>query len=149
MARRDHRVPPAGGGVSAAGAAGAFRAAVEAQDIDAALATLSPDVVFHSPAVFHEYRGVATVGGLLRLVAETFEDFRYTDELAGTAEAPVHALIFRARVGGRELEGMDLLRTGSDGLIADLTVMIRPLSGLIALAQALGPKVEAAGLKAG
>jgi hypothetical protein len=27
-------------------------------------------------------------------------------------------------------------------------VMIRPLSGLLALAQALGPKVEAAGLKA-
>jgi hypothetical protein len=44
---------------------------------------------------------------------------------------------------------MDLLRIGPDGLIADFTVMIRPLSGLIALAQAMGPKVEAAGLKAG
>jgi hypothetical protein len=127
-------------------AAAAFRAAVEAQDIDAALATLSPGVVFHSPAVFHEYRGADTVGGLLRLVAETFEDFTYTDELAGPG---VHALIFRARVGERELEGMDLVRIGADGLIEDFTVMIRPLSGLIALAQALGPKVETAGLKAG
>jgi hypothetical protein len=61
----------------------------------------------------------------------------------------VHALIFRARVGERELEGMDLVRIGADGLIEDFTVMIRPLSGLIALAQALGPKVETAGLKAG
>jgi hypothetical protein len=130
-------------------AAEGFRAAVAAGDIDAALATLSPDVVFHSPAVFHEYRGLETVGGLLRLVAETFEDFRYTDVLAGTADTPVHALVFRARVGERELEGMDLVRTGPDGLIEDFTVMIRPLSGLIALAQALGPKVEAAGLKAG
>ncbi|HMJ37282.1 MAG TPA: nuclear transport factor 2 family protein [Baekduia sp.] len=126
-----------------------FRAAVLAQDLDAALATLSPDVVFHSPAVFHEYRGIETVGGLLRLVAETFEDFRYTDELAGSADTPVHALIFRARVGERELEGMDLVRLGPDGLIEDFTVMIRPLSGLVALAQALGPKVEAAALKAG
>jgi hypothetical protein len=130
-------------------AAEAFRAAVAAGDIDAALATLSPDVVFHSPAVFHEYRGLETVGGLLRLVAETFEDFRYTDVLAGTADTPVHALVFRARVGERELEGMDVVRTGPDGLIEDFTVMIRPLSGLIALAQALGAKVEAAGLKAG
>jgi SnoaL-like domain len=126
-----------------------FRAAVEAADIEAALATLAPDVVFHSPAVFKEYRGKETVSGLLRLVFETFEDFRYTDELAAQAGDPVHALIFRARVGERELEGMDLVRLGPDGLIADFTVMIRPLSGLIALAQALGPKVEAAGLSAG
>ena len=61
----------------------------------------------------------------------------------------MHALIFRARVGDRELEGMDLVRIGADGLIDDFTVMIRPLSGLVALAQTLGPKVEAAGLKAG
>jgi SnoaL-like domain len=121
-----------------------FRAAVEAGDIEAALATLSHDVVFHSPAVFHEYRGIETVSGLLRIVFETFEDFRYTDGLSGDADAPVHALIFRARVGERELEGIDLVRIGADGLIADFTVMIRPMSGLIALAQALGPKVEAA-----
>lgn len=121
-----------------------FRAAVEAGDIEAALATLSPEIVFHSPAVFHEYRGIETVGALLRIVFETFEDFRYTDALSGDADAPVHALIFRARVGERDLEGLDLMRVGRDGLIADFTVMIRPLSGLMALAQALGPKVEAA-----
>ena len=123
-----------------------FRAAVEAGDIEAALATLSPDVAFHSPAVFHEYRGIADVGGLLRIVFETFEGFRYTDTLSGDDDAPVHALIFRARVGERELEGIDLVRVGADGLIADFTVMIRPLSGLMALAQALGPRVEAAGI---
>jgi hypothetical protein len=126
-----------------------FRAGVEAGDVEAALATLSPDIVFHSPAVFQEYRGIATVGALLRLVFETFEDFRYTDALSGDDDAPAHALIFRARVGDRELEGLDLMRVGRDGLIADFTVMVRPASGLMALAQALGPKVEAAGLKAG
>jgi hypothetical protein len=126
-----------------------FRAGVEAGDVEAALAALSPDVVFHSPAVFQEYRGIEVVSGLLRLVFETFEDFRYTDALSGDGDAPVHALIFRARVGDRDLEGLDLMRVGPDGLIADFTVMVRPASGLMALAQALGPKVEAAGLKAG
>jgi hypothetical protein len=126
-----------------------FRAAVEAGDIEAALVTLAPDITFHSPAVFQEYQGIDTVSGLLRLVFATFEDFAYTDELAGGGDDPVHALIFTARVGDRTLEGMDLLRIGPDGLIADFTVMVRPLSGLIALAQAMGPKVEAAGLKAG
>jgi hypothetical protein len=122
-----------------------FRVAVEAGDADAALATLAPDVVFHSPAVFHAYVGHETVGALLRLVFATFEDFHYTDELAGPDGT--HALIFRARVGEREVEGLDLLRDDADGRVADFTVMIRPLSGLVALAQALGPKVEAAGLK--
>lgn len=126
-----------------------FRAGVEAGDVETALATLADDVVFHSPAVFKEYRGKEVVSGLLRLVFETFEDFRYTDELAGERGDRVHGLIFRARVGERELEGLDLIRLGPDELIADFTVMIRPLSGLIALAQTLGPKVEAAGLQAG
>jgi hypothetical protein len=131
-------------------AAQAFRAGVEARDIDAAVATLSPTITFNSPAVFRPYHGKETVAGLLRLVAETFEDFRYTDELAAhDADPAAHALVFRARVSDRELEGMDLLRIGPDGLVSDLTVMIRPLSGLVALAQALGPKVEAAGLRAG
>jgi hypothetical protein len=126
-----------------------FRAGVEAGDVEAALATLRDDVTFHSPAVFKPYEGKDTVSALLRIVFETFEDFRYTDELAGGGDDPIHGLVFRARVGDRELEGIDLLRIGADGLVADFTVMIRPASGLMALAQELGPKVEAAGLRAG
>jgi hypothetical protein len=124
-----------------------FRAAVEALDIDAARALLAPDIVFHSPVTFHPFVGRETVGALLTLVAETFEDFRYTDELAASDGS--HALIFRAAVAGRELEGIDLLRFDADGLIADLTVMIRPLSGLAALAQAMAEKVAATGLESG
>jgi len=124
--------------------ASAFRAAVESHDLEAGLAVLADDVVFHSPAVHRPYTGKDTVSALLTLVAETFENFRYTDELAG--EDGTHALIFRAEVNGRELEGMDLLRI-SDGEIVDFTVMVRPASGLMALGAAMGPKVEAAGLK--
>src|SRR4051794_34828723 len=106
-----------------------FGAAVAARDIDAALATLADDVVFHSPAVFKPYAGRESVGALLRLVAETFEDFRYTDEIANADGT--HALVFRARVGDKELEGLDLIRDAADGRIADFTVMVRPLSGLL------------------
>jgi hypothetical protein len=122
-----------------------FRAAVEARDLDAVSAALAPDVVLHSPVTFHPYTGREAVGALLSLIAETFEDLRYTDELHGPDG--VQALVFRTRVGEREIEGLDLLRLDADGLVADLTVMLRPLSGLVALAQAIAPKVEAAGLK--
>jgi hypothetical protein len=115
----------------------AFRAAVESWDIDAARELLAPDIVFHSPVTFHPFVGRETVGDLLAIVAKTFENFRYIDELAGEG---THELVFRAEVGGRELEGIDLLR------IADFTVMIRPLSGLVPFAQRMGEQVQAAGL---
>jgi hypothetical protein len=121
-----------------------FRAAAEQHDLAAAQELLAPGIVFHSPATFHPFVGRDTVGRLLELVADTFEDFRYTDELHA---GDVHALIFRASVGGRELEGIDLLRLDESGLIADFTVMIRPISGLIPFSQAMGEKVAAAGLQ--
>ena len=63
-------------------AAGAFRVAVERRTTSRPRgALLAPDVVFHSPATFHPFVGRETVGGLLEIVAGTFEDFRYTDEL--------------------------------------------------------------------
>ncbi len=112
-----------------------FRTAVESRDLDAMVACLAPDVVFHSPVTFKPYEGREAVGALLGVVSETFEDFRYTDELEGAA---VHALVFRARVGDKQVEGLDVIREDSDGLIADLTVMVRPLSAAIALAEAVG-----------
>ncbi len=121
-----------------------FRAAVERKDVEAATELLAPDIVFHSPVTFHPFIGRETVTRLLGLVAETFEDFRYTDEFGG---GDTHALIFRASVGGRELEGIDLLRLDEEGLIADFTVMLRPMSGLIPFAQAMGEKVAEAGLE--
>jgi hypothetical protein len=131
---------------NAAGAATAarFRAAVEAHDVGAALELLAPEVVFHSPVTFHPFVGRETVGRLLRIVAEVFEDFRYTDELPGGS---CHGLVFRAAVGGRELEGIDMLRFDGEGRIADFTVMIRPVSGLMPFAEAMAERVGAAGLQ--
>jgi len=124
--------------------AASFRAAVQRGDVEAAAQLLAPDVVFHSPVTFHPFVGRDTVSGLLALVAQTFEDFRYTDELEADG---AHALIFRASVAGRELEGIDLLRLGADGLISDFSVMLRPLSGLLPFAEAMAEKAQAAGLQ--
>jgi hypothetical protein len=124
--------------------AAAFREAVENWELDAVPALLAPDIVFHSPVTFHPFIGRETVSRLLGLVGETFEGFRYTDELAGEDS---HALIFRAHVAGKELEGIDLLRFDEQGLIADFTVMIRPLSALLPFAQAMGEKAEQAGVQ--
>jgi hypothetical protein len=120
----------------------AFRAAVEARDLPAMVETLSDDVAFHSPVAFRPFEGRAVVEQVLGHVMETFEDFRYVDELAGDG---THALIFRARIGEKQVHGLDHFELDGDGRIAVFTVMVRPLSGAIALAEAMGPRV--AGLK--
>ena len=118
-----------------------FRAAVEAGDVEAAIALLAPGVVFRSPVVHRPYEGADAVAGLLRAVFEVFEDFRYVDELESAGGGP--ALIFEARVGDRQLQGMDLLYDDADGRIARFTVMVRPLSGALALAEAMKAKLAA------
>ena len=125
-----------------------FRAAVEAQDLNAAVALMSDDIVFRSPVVFKPYQGRDTVAMLLGAVALVFEDFRYDREI-GAPGASDHALVFRARIGDRELEGCDFLRTNEHGLIDEMCVMVRPLSGAHALADAMKARLEQAQGKLG
>ncbi len=120
-----------------------FRAAVEAENIAAAIATLSDDVVFRSPIVFKPYAGRDAVGVLLSAVSRVFEDFRYEREI-GAPDAADHALVFRARVGDKEVEGCDFLHLNANGEVDELVVMVRPLSGALALAEAMRAQLAAA-----
>jgi hypothetical protein len=114
----------------------AFRAAVEAKDFDALEATLSPDILFRSPAVFKPYEGREAVAGLLRVVGQVIAaDLVYQWQVR---EGDREVLCFRTLVGDREVEGVDLIRYGDDGLVAELVVMMRPASGLIAVRDAIG-----------
>jgi hypothetical protein len=124
----------------------AFRAAVEAEDPDGIADALAEDIVFRSPAVFKPYGGREVVGSILTQGAmRVFEDFRYTDQLEHGDTA---TLIFQARIGDRRLDGLDLLRFDADGKIRELVVMVRPLSGLNALAEAMGRRFQEAGIAA-
>jgi hypothetical protein len=118
-----------------------FAEAVLADDHDAALATIADDVVFRSPAVHKPYQGKEAVAGILRLVATVFENFRYTAEWRDGATT---ILFFEANVGDRELQGVDILEENNAGLIERFTVMIRPLSGLQAVAATMAARLSAA-----
>jgi hypothetical protein len=121
-----------------------FTAAVEARDPQALTDALAEDVVFRSPVVFRAYEGRAVVSAILVEGAmKVFEDFRYVERFENGDAA---ALIFNARVGDRELDGLDLLRFDADGKVAELLVMVRPMSGLNALAEAMGRVLERIGI---
>lgn len=109
-----------------------FRAAVEARDVEAAAAVLADDVVFHSPIVFRPYTGRTATGAVLAAVLRVFDDFAYECELT-SEDGRDHALMFRARVDGKDLQGCDFLRHDEDGRVVQLTVMVRPLSAAVAL----------------
>jgi hypothetical protein len=121
-----------------------FRQAVEARDLDAMRELLAEEVMFNSPVAHKPFEGRDVVAQVLAFAAATFEDFRYVDEVADGDRV---ALIFRARIGDRELQGLDFVHTNAEGLVDELTVMVRPMSGLVALGEAMGAKIAAAGLK--
>ena len=114
------------------------RAAIEATDLAALAELLSPDVEFRSPAVYRPYHGRETVLALLEIVGGVFEDFRYVNEWRDGATT---ILLFETRVGERELQGVDILEEGGDGLVERFTVMIRPLSGLQAVARTMSERL--------
>jgi hypothetical protein len=118
-----------------------FRAAAEAKDFSAIDELFTEGVTFRSPVVFKQYEGRAAVAMLLSAVSQVFEDFRYTDQIE-TGDAAT--LCFSARVGERELEGIDLLHYDEDGRISDMAVYVRPMSGVHALAEAMKQKLEEA-----
>lgn len=120
----------AAAGSGARGRWRAFHDAVLAGDVDTAVGQLADDVVFRSPAVYQPYEGRPATEAVLRMVVRVFEDFRYVDVVDDGERA---VLVFRARVGDRDLEGIDLLRFDDDGRITELTVMVRPRSGLLAI----------------
>jgi hypothetical protein len=121
-----------------------FTAAVEAEDSEALTEALADDVVFRSPVVFKPYEGKAVVSAILTEGAmKVFEDFRYLERFE---DGDTAALIFKARVGDREVDGLDLLRFDGDGKVAELMVMVRPMSGLNALAEAMGREFERLGI---
>jgi hypothetical protein len=113
-----------------------FRTALETRDSAAAAALMADDVVFRSPVVFKPYHGRDSVREIMSAVFQVLDDWRCIREI-GAPNGPDHALVFEARVDDRQLEGCDFLHLDEHGSIEEFFVMVRPLSGALALAEAM------------
>ena len=125
----------------------AFRELVESSIANGTLegvdALLADDVVFTSPVAFTPYPGKALTAAILDGVARVFTDFRYVSTIEDGNRS---ALVFEAMVGEVSVNGCDFITTNDDGLITEFTVMVRPLSGARALADAMAqefPRIQA------
>jgi hypothetical protein len=114
--------------------------AIRARDREAISALVADDVVFHSPAT--TYRGREQVVDLLAVIGRVLEDV--------TAIGEVETVTFiRGRSEDDELDGVLVEIRDEDGLIAEITLLLRPLAALqkavVRLARALaeGPQPDA------
>ncbi|MBW5484253.1 nuclear transport factor 2 family protein [Streptomyces bambusae] len=130
-----------------------FRAAVDSRDLAAMAALVTDDVRLYSPLKFRPFEGKPMVTGLFGVLLRTFEDFRYTGHHDGVCETgadgtetPSAVLTFRATVGGKQIHGIDLLHFDGDGKVKELSVMVRPLSAVQALGEAVLAGLVADGL---
>ena len=103
---------------------------------------LADDVVFRSPVAYKPYEGKHAVFFILTNVIQVFQDFTYHREFY-TEDGENVVLEFSANVSGKSLKGIDMIRFNEQGKIIDFEVMIRPKSGLEALAVQMGQRMAA------
>ncbi|WP_207266145.1 nuclear transport factor 2 family protein [Pseudomonas sp. GW101-3H06] len=113
---------------------------IQKGDLKALPDLLDPQAVFRSPMAHTPYPGAPVVSMILNTVSKVFEDFAYHRELA-TADGLNVILEFSARVGEKQLKGIDMIRFNEQGKIVDFEVMIRPMSGLQALGEEMGKRL--------
>ena len=113
---------------------------VASKDLTELPSLLHADATFRSPMAFKPYASAKAVNLILSTVTCVFEDFEYHRELA-TDDGLNAVLEFSARVGDRQLKGIDLIRFDADGRIVDFEVMVRPMSGLQALGEQMGQRI--------
>jgi ketosteroid isomerase-like protein len=123
-----------------------WHAMIAAGDVTALPSILADDVVFRSPAFFKPYPGKDALVLVLGTVIKVFEDFTYHRQFL-SADGQSVVLEFSARIGDKQLKGIDMFRFDADGLIAEMEVMVRPGNALMALGQTMaeraGPALRA------
>lgn len=113
---------------------------VTAQDLGGLRAITHHDAVFRSPVAHKAYHSAEAVVLAVSTAASVFSDFAYHRE-AATADGLSVVLEFSAKVGDKSVKGIDFIRFDEDGQIVDFEVMMRPLSGVQAMAEAMGQRL--------
>lgn len=101
--------------------------ALRARDREAIASLLAADVVFASPVA--TYRGRDEVLRVLEAVSGVIDELRAERELGGDGET---VTFVTGRVGEHDVDGVLVQWGDADGCLARLTLMLRPLEGLLA-----------------
>ena len=111
---------------------------VAERDLEGLREILAEDVQLGAPPYWQKLEGREVVGHLLGIIVETIEGFTYRREWWREGEL---ALEFTGRVGGLELQGIDLISLDDAGRIRSLDVLMRPVNAVVALREAVAPRM--------
>lgn len=106
---------------------------------------LADDVVFYSPVVYTPQRGRPITTKYLEAASRTLAGeggagFSYTKQvLAGDTAV----LEFETSVGGKYVNGVDIIRCDDAGRIVEFRVMMRPLQAIHAVHEQMGRTLAA------
>lgn len=114
---------------------------LESRDMSILNELLAEEVVFRSPVAFQPYPGKQVVFFIFTNVIQVFENFTYHREFISEDGNNV-VLEFSANVGDKKLKGVDMIQFNEEGQMVDFEVMIRPKSGLEALAVQMGQRMQ-------
>ena len=114
----------------------ALKLAVESHDAQAVIALLAPNIIIRSPiTTLIRFEGIDQTGDLFRRVFSVVSGIRFYETVGNDGKTQV--IFWRGRVGKHYLEEANLLRLNAQGRIAEMTMFMRAVPGLLALATEL------------
>lgn len=112
----------------------AFTAAMQRKDLDAMLSHMADDIVLKTPLAAAPFRGKAAIRPVVTALLGVVDSFEFREMMQG----PEHvSAFFGIAVGAERLDGVDYWRLNDDGLIAEMTVLWRPLPAAFAVEKKL------------
>jgi ketosteroid isomerase-like protein len=113
-----------------------FGEAWRTRDLDRWIDALAPDVVLHSPLLSTPFRGRQVARDLYEVLFATFGEFTITDR---SRSGDTEIIAWRGDLKHRTVEGVDVIRYRPEGDIAEVRVLMRPLTAIGVFASAVGP----------
>jgi SnoaL-like domain len=118
----------------------AFVSATERHDVEPVIACFAPGIIIRSPITQRiRFEGIEQASDLFRRVFCIISGTRVYETIG---EGSSQVVFWRARVGRNYLEEANLLRFDENGLVKEMTVFMRPVPGLLALAVELASSLS-------
>ncbi|MFD9892052.1 nuclear transport factor 2 family protein [Amycolatopsis sp. NPDC059027] len=116
-----------------------YRRAGETADVELAMSTFAADAVVHSPLTSRvRFTGLAQLRQLIGVAYAHLDGVRFHTDVG---DERTRVVVYTARIGGEEIEEATVLRFDDEGLIAEATLFVRTLPGLVALMDRFGPDI--------
>lgn len=112
----------------------AFTEAMQRKDMEGMLSHMSDDIVLNTPLAAEPFTGKDAIRPVVSGLLGVVDAFDFREILTG----PHHvSAFFGITVGPHQLDGVDYWRLDDAGMIAEMTVLWRPLPAANAVAEML------------